>query len=407
MKRKLLLVFALLCSVNILPAQVFTQKSDFVDTRHRAFSFALGNKFYTGTGRDASSTMNNFFYEYDIATDTWTQLNDFPTVPVRNCISMAINDTAYAGLGWDGTNNIGWYQYDVTNDTWVQKNSMCNAGQFSGTFSLNGKGYSVCGSGTATHNQLWEYDPSLDVWNQKANFPGVARDLVFADTANGYAYAGLGDGFFAAPFYTDIYKYNATTDTWTAISPIPNTPSGGVVQGGVFFHASYNGKIILMNLGQINTTDTSDYNSIFVYDAATDTWSFYYQANVTGSRAECLYAQTGSKAYVGAGWFLTDFTDFWEMDLAALLTSLNEQAPGLDDIKVYVANHHIYANMPQENFDNESLKIDLYSIDGKLIFTHCLQYEHSIDVINLVAGAYVYVIKTGNRNLKSGKLMLQ
>ena len=62
-------------------AQVFTQKSDFIEPRHRAFSFMLGNKFYTGTGRDANNIMNNNVYEYDVSADSWSQLNDFPTQP--------------------------------------------------------------------------------------------------------------------------------------------------------------------------------------------------------------------------------------------------------------------------------------------------------------------------------------
>jgi N-acetylneuraminic acid mutarotase len=405
MKKTLLIGFILNLLHLHVKAQVFTQKTDFVDTRNRAFSFAVGNKFYTGTGRDASGVMNNFMYEYNPSTDVWTQLNDFPTAPVRNCISMVINDTAYAGFGWDGTNAIGWYQYDAGNDSWTVKNSLCNAGQFSGTFTLNGKGYSVCGSGATTHNQLWEYDPVSDAWNQKANFPGAARDLVFADTANGYAFAGLGDGFFAAPFYTDIYKYDATTDTWTAITPIPNTPSGGVVQGGTFFHASYNGKIILMNLGQINTTDPDDYNSIFVYDAATDSWNFYYQANTSGLRAEGIYAQTGSKAYVGAGWFTTDFTDFWEMDLAALLTSVEENNNFINSIKFYAGNNSICVVVPEE-VKERKLKASIYSADGKLMTGFDLEKTTVVSASSFAKAAYIYVVHDGNRNFKSGKLII-
>lgn len=405
MRKNLLVTISALHISVLSAAQVFTQKTDFVDTRQRAFSFSVGGKFYTGTGRDASGTMNNFVYEYNPTSDVWTQLNDFPTNPARNCISMVINDTAYAGLGWDGTNAIGWYQYNVGNDTWIQKNSVCNAGQFSGTFSLNGKGYSVCGSGTTTHNQLWEYDPVIDVWNQKANFPGAARDLAFADTANGFAYAGLGDGFFAAPFFTDIYKYDAIADTWTAIAPIPNTPSGGVVQGGCFFHASYNGKIILMNIGQINTTDNGDYNSIYVYDAFNDTWSFYYQANISMLRAEAIYGQSGSKAYVGAGWFTTDYTNFWEMDLAVLLTLAQEQTPGLDKIKVYSQTENLYVVIPKAI--KEKLEIELYSMDGKLISNFSFKGSSNFNMSSVTAGNYVYLIKSGSRNIKSGKINIQ
>ncbi len=409
MKKRLLLLIAMLCVTAMSFAQLFTQKSDFIEPRHRAFSFILNNKLITGTGRDANNVMNNNVWEYDIVTQQWNPLNDFPTVPVRNCISMVINDTAYAGFGRDDFNGIGWYQYDAINDSWIQKNSVCDAGQFSGTFSLNGKGYAVCGSGgVAEHNQLWEYNPATDAWLQKANFPGAARDFPFADTVGGFAYAGLGDFFFAPPFFSDMYKYDAVTDVWTAIAPIPVSSTGAIAEGGCSFSASYNGKLIIMSLDGITTSNLSDYNTIYVYDPPTDSWTLYENANPVGSRGTPLKGQNGSKAYFGSG---DDFLngiqqDFWEIDLASLLTGLSEQNPGLENIIVYAANKIIYANLPAEVFNYRNLSLELYTVDGKLIATHSLKGIRSIDVSKLATGNYVYLVKSDNRNLKSGKLYL-
>lgn len=354
--------------------------------------------------------MNNNVWEYDIATQQWNQLNDFPTIPVRNCISIVINDTAYAGLGWDGTNGIGWYQYNAGNDTWIQKNNVGNASSFSGTFSMNGKGYAVCGSGIAgEHNELWEYNPATDAWLQKANFPGAARDFPFADTVGGFAYAGMGDFFFAPPWFSDMYKYDPIADAWTVIAPIPVSSTGAIAEGGCSFSASYNGKLIIMSLDGIATSQLSDYNTIYVYDPTTDSWTLYENSNPIGSRGTPLKGQNGSKAYFGSG---DDFIngvqdDFWEIDLASLLTALDEQNPGLANIKVYAANHKIYTSIPQEFFDKHILSLEIFSVDGKLKATHGLQCQQSINVSNLNTGNYVYLIKLGNRNLKSGKVFLE
>jgi N-acetylneuraminic acid mutarotase len=409
MKNKLILLISIACIYQTCVAQVFTQKSDFIEPRHRAFSLILNNKLITGTGRDASGTMNNQVWEYDIATQQWNPLNDFPTNPVRNCISMVINDTAYAGFGRDGTNGIGWYQYNAGSDTWVQKNSGGNASSFSGTFSLNGKGYAVCGSGAlGEHSELWEYNPATDAWLQKANFPGAARDFPFADTVGGFAYAGMGDFFFAPPWFSDMYKYDAIADTWTSIAPIPVSSTGAIAEGGCSFSASYNGKLIIMSLDGIKTTQLSDYNTIYVYDPSTDSWTLYENANPVGSRGTPLKGQNGSKAYFGCG---DDFIngikqDFWEVDLALFLTSIHEQNPGLENIEIYAAKNKIFAKIPPEVLVLQNLALEIYTIDGKLIATHCLQWEQSFDVSNLTTGNYVYVLKSEKRNLKSGKLLL-
>lgn len=406
---KLKIVFAILFVANISYGQVFTQRSDFIEPRERAFSFVLNNKLITGCGVDANFDMNNQVWEYDILSQQWSPLNDFPTQPVRNCISMVINDTAYAGLGWDGTNAIGWYQYDAANDTWNEKSSICNAGSFAGTFSLNGKGYAVCGSGMlGEHNELWEYNPANDSWTQKASFPGAARDFPFADTVNGFAYAGMGDFFFSPPWFSDMYKYDVVADTWTSIAPIPVSSTGAIAEGGCFFSASFNEKLIIMSLDGITTTLLSDYNTIYVYDPTIDSWTLYENANPVGSRGTPIKGQIGSKAYFGAG---DDFIngvqqDFWEMDLDALLTGLSEQNPGLANIKVYAANHKIFTTIPQSISELDKLSLEIYSVEGKLLATHCLQYQSIIDASDLNTGTYVYVIKSTGRNLKSGKIFL-
>ena len=409
MKKTTQFILVIICCYQTSIAQVLTQKSAFIEPRERAFSFMLGNKFYTGTGRDDNGVMNNHMYEYNVATDTWSQLNDFPTQPVRNGISMVINDTAYAGFAWDGTNNIGWYQYNVTSDTWTLKNSSGNASSFAGTFSINGKGYAACGSGlSGEHNELWEYDPALDLWTQKANFPGAARDFPFADTMGGFAFVGMGDFFFAPPFYSDMYKYDVGADTWSAIAPIPNSSTGAIAVGGCSFHASWNGKIILMGIWGISTSSLADYNTIYVYDPPSDSWTLYENSNPIGARGTALTAQNGSKAYYGAGDdFITGIKqDFWEVDLNAAMTAIENANPYLKDISVKLSSHNIYVKIPDELSIKGNIGMDLFSVDGKIVKQILLTGSDFINVNTLAAGAYVYMIKSNERTLKSGKVIV-
>ena len=44
-------------------------------------------------------------------------------------------------------------------------------------FSVGNYGYIATGEDTAnvTHNDLWQYDPTLDIWTQKADLPASPR----------------------------------------------------------------------------------------------------------------------------------------------------------------------------------------------------------------------------------------
>ena len=47
------------------------------EVRRHAVGFSIGNKGYVGTGYDNNINYHNDFWEYDPATDTWTQKANF------------------------------------------------------------------------------------------------------------------------------------------------------------------------------------------------------------------------------------------------------------------------------------------------------------------------------------------
>ena len=63
---------------------------------------ASTSKGYYGLGSNASQPTNDFpvsTYEYDLNTDTWELINDFPASGRSNSISFVIANTAYVGAG--------------------------------------------------------------------------------------------------------------------------------------------------------------------------------------------------------------------------------------------------------------------------------------------------------------------
>jgi N-acetylneuraminic acid mutarotase len=61
----------------VLGQAQWTQKADFAGGNRRfAAGFSIGEKGYLGTGYNEGWTARKDFYEYDPATDTWTQIAD-------------------------------------------------------------------------------------------------------------------------------------------------------------------------------------------------------------------------------------------------------------------------------------------------------------------------------------------
>ncbi|MFM2017349.1 MAG: hypothetical protein RL007_1005 [Bacteroidota bacterium] len=121
------------------------------------------------------------------------------------------------------------YSYDVNQDDWDDTTSIggLNGGGLSRgsacSFSIGNKGYICLGQGDNTNylNDVWEYDPVLDVWSQKANYAGSARRGAVAFVINDIAYVGTGQD--VTGMRKDFYKYDPATNIWGAIADFGGT----------------------------------------------------------------------------------------------------------------------------------------------------------------------------------------
>src|SRR5690349_2280944 len=105
--------------------------------------------------------------------------------------------------------------YSVQADYWTQLANFPSAGrQLSSGFAIGSKGYVTCGEGGTYFNDLWEYDPALNLWTQKANLPGAGRYGAVAFTINDKGYIGTG----AYPLMDDFWEYDPVTNAWTQMA---------------------------------------------------------------------------------------------------------------------------------------------------------------------------------------------
>ena len=147
---------------------------------HPAF-IQLEDKIYIGMGNNSSNLRD--WWEYDIPTNTWTEKDDLPGPTRHHPFYFGVNGIAYVGFGHG--NSVGgnlsiyndFYQFDPATDEWTQLNDFPGEARVAGTqFDYNGKGYILSGDGDnhsfMEEGEFWEYDPETDEWTQLPSHSG-------------------------------------------------------------------------------------------------------------------------------------------------------------------------------------------------------------------------------------------
>ena len=177
--------------------------------RARACAFAVGTKGYVATGAVSTGTSLKDIYEYDPASNSWTLKANFPPAAGRDDIDrvpFVLNNKAYLGLG--GLNSVtlfnDWWEYDPASNSWTQKANFPSAKRIGASgFAICNKGYAGLGADNSTGYSDWyQYDPVANTWTAVASFPGGSRAdaPTFVIANSGYVV----DGYLAS---ADLWEF--------------------------------------------------------------------------------------------------------------------------------------------------------------------------------------------------------
>ena len=210
-----------------------------------------------------------------------------------------LNGKAYV-YGWGGLYNpMELWEYDDNTVTWTRKADFPAFNREGvDAFSINGKGYLLCGAKQFTgefYKEVWEYDPVADQWTRKADFPGLGRFRGVSFAINGKGYFGIGGAF--SQCYNDFYEYNPVTDTWTQKASFPGL---GRIDAFSFAAAAkgYIGTGHYYPWAQVQHIYLKD---LWEYNPATNSWS--QKADYPGGqRIGCASFTVDNRGYVGTGY---------------------------------------------------------------------------------------------------------
>lgn len=406
----LLVVFALMLSFG---SQAFgwIQMSDFGgEARHRTTMLAMGNKIYAGLGHYNGAGPNILFddwWEYDPATNSWTQKADYLGGICYHAAGFVINDIGYIGTGRispSGSTLVkDFFKYNPATNTWTQLTDFPGTGRRGAVgFSIGEYGYVGTGSNAS---DMYRYNPTTDSWTQIPSVPGGDRMSAVGFSLNGYGYVGTGYVSNIGWSSTDMYKYNPTTNQWTPIADVGIDIVEGAIPRMEASSFAVNGKGYVLTGDNISSG--TNYKDMWELDPATDAWTRIPDFDGTARRYLSATSLNGY-GYVGLGTNGTNFKDFWKFD-----QTLSTIERNLDQVTVSV-----YPNPSTEfvtidvnwleDVSLDKMTIQIYSLSGKLITIEAMVHgENTIQTSDWNSGLYLYSLFYEDQPLKTGKIIVR
>jgi len=381
----------------------WTQRANYpLIPRYHANGFSIGNKGYVafGAGDYVPNTLS--LVEYDPSTDIWTQKPDFPGGSRIKTQVFVINDIAYfvsgafwnlfAGGGYIGYNDV--WKYDPATNSYTQLSNFPGTPRHGGfAFSYESKGY--FGLGVNDNDEVlydfWQYNPATDTWIQKADFPGVPCRNGFQFSIDKNGYIGLGFTTGLSPLNT-VWQYDASQDIWTQKN---NFPSDGLSWLSCF---TMNGKGYVVTGKKLNLNVLS--TEFWKYTYQTDTWTSMPAFTGVARVAASGFSVEG-KTYTGLGYSSTYLNDFWEYTPSVVgVDQVDENQ--LAKVEIYPNPSNSDVNILINNPENKEISLEIFDAAGKNIKrlnpgnnSQIITAEHSL----FSAGVYCVATSIGNETV--------
>ena len=372
-------------------------------SRHRCNDFSLGGKGYFGLGHHNSvAGVNNVFedfWEYDPATDTWTQKANYGGGKIYHCFDFVIGNKAYVGCGRNsgGTQFNDMWEYDPVVNIWTKKADFPGSPR-SGPKAFVIDSIAYAGSGLAnnsnTDNAFYAYNPTTDSWSQIATFPGPQRNdgVAFSILKTGYYGTGLGD----LGSSKDFWAYNPINNTWTQKADVGPINRGAAIG------------FVINDLGYIMTGITSGMalNDVWEYNPNTDSWT--QMGDFPGTRRHFMASFViNKKAYCGSGTSGINFNDLWVFDSRFKSKSSNK----INYDPYVIADNtskgvHILLD---EKIEKNKGSLKLIILDGQNNNKFSGPYTGESTYFNgenLPAGIYFYQIHSNKKMIQYGRFEL-
>jgi Galactose oxidase, central domain/Kelch motif len=209
----------------------------------------IGNDLFVFGGQRGVSYLDEM-YKYNTITNSWNLVTNELGQNREEAMGFYSSGKIFIGGGIDNEALNDFWEYDLTTDSWAQKTSFPSVYTKRAFAEINGKGYFVGGQSnyiTSTQfvsnhtDELLEYDPTTNIFSNKAPYPNGKTYGMTSFAYNGNLYAGFGireNGTLSSNFY----KYDPTGNSWTVLAsgPFEAKTCNSFIIGNIGYVISYN-----------------------------------------------------------------------------------------------------------------------------------------------------------------------
>lgn len=305
------------------PDITFTHDTTFPGSkRATATAFVVQENAYVLLGRPEIQPINGITdcWQYNSLNGVWTRMTDFPGVGRVGAIAEVVDGKAYVGFGYDPSKSVystdttifaDFWAYDPQLDSWERKADFPNTAYTDkpylnscASFVYKNWVYIVGMTNNREYiKQVWRYNTLDNSWQQMKDFPGDARAVSVACTNGSQVFFGSG---YRRYFKNDWWQYYPETDTWKKRTSF----EGGRANAVAF---SVNNRFFIATGRLIGGTLTDDYYyaDVLEYDASKDCW--YKRGKLpSGGRENAVAFVFQNKVMIGLGETANNvLSDFW------------------------------------------------------------------------------------------------
>jgi len=401
-----LFAYCLLPTAYCFSQGTWTQKANFGGgVRDGAVGFSIGSKGYIGLGGDVNGVKNDF-WEWDQTTNVWTQKANFVGTARAAAVGFSIGTKGYIGTGYDGITSGGFindfWEYDPTVNTWTQKANFPGTAREGATgFSIGNKGYIGTGydSTNVFNNDFWEWDQVSNTWNQKANFPSTGRYGAVSFSIGNKGYIGTG-WYNYSTVYNDFWEWDQATNVWTQKANL----GGSARRLSVGFSIGIKGYIGTGDDG--NNPNYIYYQDFWEWDQSSNTWTQKINLPDTVRRSAIGFS-IGNYGYIGTGGisdagFLNSYWEYCDTCSGTEVSEINLE----NLISVYPNPTQGKFNVQMSGFENVKINsIKIYSAEGECIHQQISTSSNlQIDLSSAPSGVYFVQLKT-NKGVINKKII--
>lgn len=282
--------------------------------RSGSICFIINDKAYVGLGYDGTEYVNDF-YEFDLSNGYWQKLADFPGTGRERAVAFSVNGKGYVGTGYNRDETdvqlSDFWVYNPATDAWVQKANFGGGARYNAvSFVLGDAAYVGTGYDGDYHSDFWRYDPTANTWTEIPSYPGDKKEEAIAFTVNGAAYVctGRNNGLYS----DDFWKFDAESNKWTDLRPDDTESYFADFEAAMQRHDAV--AFTMNNKAYIacGVANGAASTTVYGYDPTSGVWSKKTDYEGTGRSLPVAFV-IEDRAFVGTGQNGTrTFDDIWE-----------------------------------------------------------------------------------------------